>query len=290
MCTQKLVRCPAVQVIHGLGISFTHTSSLQKWDSRCCRIHTTSPTSSDPAGARSVELSHKDISSTGHKPVFQISFTALSHEIERTENPLGMHGNGLSRFVLRRGGVTWHFGLFKSLDATSAYGRWALRATAWRHVSQAVTDMQHVTLSEDSLSRILKLKQDGFEPFRFFSQIFTSSRVKARFFADNRVLSNGMGMWVSSSSRWVVSSASSLAALGRAPAVLRLVPALLRPSFGCSMWVSECRQSCGSGIQVATLFGIGTACICPWGEGTLCFVPVHFALCMVFHKESSHGS
>ena len=32
-------------------------------------------------------------------------------------------------------------------------------ATAWRHVSQAMADMQHVTLSEDSLSRILKLRQ-----------------------------------------------------------------------------------------------------------------------------------
>ena len=68
--------------------------------------------------------------------------------------------------------------------------------------------------------------------------------VKARFLADNRVLSNGVGVWVSSSFSWVVSSAGSLAA--------RLsfwVPADLRPSFVCSLWVSECRQSCGSGSR-----------------------------------------
>ena len=46
----------------------------------------------------------------------------------------------------------------------------------------------------------------------FRSQIFTSGRVKARFLADNRVLSKGVGVWLNSSSRWVVSSAGSLAA------------------------------------------------------------------------------
>ena len=96
-----------------------------------------------------------------------------------------------------------------------------------------------------------------------------------------RVLSNGVGVWVNSSSRWVVSSAFSLAARfvqcgssARSLAV-RLsfrVPAVLRPTFGCSMWVSECWQSCGSGIQVV-------------GRNTL------FSFCsvQVFHRESFHS-
>ena len=95
----------------------------------------------------------------GHEQVFQISFSAPSHEIGRTVNALGIHGNGLTPHALRRDGATWHFGLSKSLDGTSAYGRWAVEATARHYVSHAMADMQHVTLSEDSLSRILKLRQ-----------------------------------------------------------------------------------------------------------------------------------
>ena len=98
-------------------------------------------------------------STAGHEPVFQISFSALSHDIRRTANALGIHGNGLTPYVLRRGGATWHFGLFKSLDASSAYGRWGLGTTARRYVSQTMADMQQVTLSDNRLSRILKLRQ-----------------------------------------------------------------------------------------------------------------------------------
>ena len=92
----------------------------------------------DPFGVRFFHL--LIFSKSGHEPVLQISFSALSHDLRRTAKGLGIHGNGLTPFVLRRGGATWHFGLFKSLDATSAYGQWALGAAARRCVSQAMAD------------------------------------------------------------------------------------------------------------------------------------------------------
>ena len=110
---------------------------------------------------------------------------------------------------------------------------------------------------------------------------FTSSSVKARLLEDNRVLPNGVGVWVNSSSPWVVSSVGRLAArfvwggssAGSLAARLSFfVLAVLRPSW-CSMWVSECRQSCGSEIQVATLFGVATASICPWWGRNLVLRP-----------------
>ena len=52
------------------------------------------------------------------------------------------------------------FRVLQVAGRTSAYGRWALgEPQPGATCRSALADMQHVTLSEDSLSRILKLKQ-----------------------------------------------------------------------------------------------------------------------------------
>ena len=70
---------------------------------------------------------------------------------------VGIHDAGLSRNSLRRGGATFHFTQFASLDATTSYGRWQLSGTARKYISQAVADLEEVRLRASGSTRASRL-------------------------------------------------------------------------------------------------------------------------------------
>ena len=55
---------------------------------------------------------------------------------------------------LRRGGATWHFGLYGSYDKAAAHGRWTQTRTAKIYTDTATAAIAEVTLSSEGKARL----------------------------------------------------------------------------------------------------------------------------------------
>ena len=76
--------------------------------------------------------------------VFGLTWASLARGLGASAAAVGIHDAGLSGYSLRRGGATFHFTRFASLDATTSYGRWQLAGTARKYISQEVADSEEV--------------------------------------------------------------------------------------------------------------------------------------------------
>lgn len=85
--------------------------------------------------------------------VFNLKFKELGDGIVRTAAAVGVHSSCLTPYALRRGGATFHFSKYGSLDQTTSYGRWALAATAQRYISQAASDLEGVRQPPEGVRR-----------------------------------------------------------------------------------------------------------------------------------------
>ena len=78
--------------------------------------------------------------------LFPGSFRDLDRAIRRYAAYFGIEGRSLTPYCLRRGGATWHFSKYASMDATQALGRWEHASTAKGYINQAVSDSVAVSL------------------------------------------------------------------------------------------------------------------------------------------------
>ena len=56
---------------------------------------------------------------------------------------------------VRRGGATWHFGLYGLYDKTQEHGRWVQLRTARLYIDQATTATSEANLQEPGASRLI---------------------------------------------------------------------------------------------------------------------------------------
>ena len=85
--------------------------------------------------------------------VFGLSYTDLKQGLETTASAVGVFGDTLTPYALRRGGATYHFSRFTSLDLTTSYGRWAFAITARRYIPQAMSDLESVKQPQEGRDR-----------------------------------------------------------------------------------------------------------------------------------------
>ena len=79
------------------------------------------------------------------------SFTREYKELRRF---LGLHSESFTPHGLRRGGATWHFGLFYSYDRTQDHGRWSHQRTARQYIDEAMAESGLGDLSVPAIERI----------------------------------------------------------------------------------------------------------------------------------------
>ena len=89
--------------------------------------------------------------------VFGLTWASLARGLRASAAAVGINDAGLSGYSLRRGGATFHFTQFASLDATTSYGRWQLAGTARKYVSQAIADLEEVRLCASGSTRASRL-------------------------------------------------------------------------------------------------------------------------------------
>ena len=85
--------------------------------------------------------------------LFGGNFQDLKSKLRQYAADFGVSGELITPYCLRRGGATWHFTEYASMDATQAFGRWEHAATAKQYVNQAVADS--VALRLDDRARAL---------------------------------------------------------------------------------------------------------------------------------------
>ena len=73
---------------------------------------------------------------------------ALSNGIHSLGKCFGLVSKKLTPYCLRRGGATWHFLKYSSLDATQALGRWQQAKTAKIYIDQAAADLNSLSVPE----------------------------------------------------------------------------------------------------------------------------------------------
>ena len=79
------------------------------------------------------------------------SFTREYKELGRF---LGVRSEAFTPHGLRRGGATWHFGLFFSYDRTQEHGRWSHQRTARQYIDVAMAEAGLGEMSAPALERI----------------------------------------------------------------------------------------------------------------------------------------
>ena len=67
---------------------------------------------------------------------------------------LGVRSEAFTPHDLRRGGATWHFGLFSSYDRTQEHGRWSHQRTARQYIDEALAEVGLGGLSAPAIERV----------------------------------------------------------------------------------------------------------------------------------------
>ena len=78
----------------------------------------------------------------------------FNEEIRWLAERVGLRTRGITGYSLRRGGATWHFATFGSLEKTATHGRWAQIKTARIYIDGALAQQAEWALSEDSRTRL----------------------------------------------------------------------------------------------------------------------------------------
>jgi len=87
-------------------------------------------------------------------PIFTQGPQVFRREFKELLHGLDIHDELLLPYSLRRGGATWHFLKYRSLDATVVRGRWRHAATARIYIEDAAARLVGVQLSSVSNSMI----------------------------------------------------------------------------------------------------------------------------------------
>ena len=74
---------------------------------------------------------------------------------------LGLHHATLTPYSIRRGGATWHFATFGSLDLTQHLGRWSSQRITKVYIDDAMVAMaaSRVTVPEANVARAIAALQ-----------------------------------------------------------------------------------------------------------------------------------
>ena len=76
---------------------------------------------------------------------------------------VGFHHHRFTGHSLRRGGATWHFLTFSSLDATAVRGRWKHVRTARIYIAGAAAELASWRLSDEALAVLKRADAALFE-------------------------------------------------------------------------------------------------------------------------------
>ena len=112
---------------------------------------------SDPLTLAALSWAGEDIQQD--TPYYEYAPKQFNEDIKWLAGLFGITGPDLTAYVLRRGGATWHFMRYGSLDATAALGRWEQNKTAKIYIQSAVADVVKWSLSPDDKSRVKLAKK-----------------------------------------------------------------------------------------------------------------------------------
>ena len=116
----------------------------------CVLIH-------DPLAVRLISRTLARVSPDAR--LFPGTFRDLAGAIRRYAGDFGIYDSSLMPYCLRRGGATWHFAKYASLDATQSLGRWEHAKTAKIYINQAMSDSIAAGLSNVALQRVQRCKR-----------------------------------------------------------------------------------------------------------------------------------
>ena len=95
----------------------------------------------------------------GKKPnqlIYELGQVKFSEELSWLAEKFGIRHPDLTPYALRRGGATWHFTKYGSLDSTALLGRWASSKTVRIYIQQATADLAHWTLDPEKMKLFRK--------------------------------------------------------------------------------------------------------------------------------------
>ena len=72
--------------------------------------------------------------------IYPFSAQRFGEDIRWLCSGFGFHDSRLTPYALRRGGATWHFLAFGSLEATAVLGRWQHMSTARLYIEGAASE------------------------------------------------------------------------------------------------------------------------------------------------------
>ena len=85
--------------------------------------------------------------------VFSYSYTDVLAFVREAAEYFGLPSKGVTTHCLRRGGATWHFGLYSNYNLTADHGRWAQIRSCRAYVNQAMIDLAASAQSQDGAIR-----------------------------------------------------------------------------------------------------------------------------------------
>lgn len=95
--------------------------------------------------------------SSKHAPydlIFPLQYAEVLSFLKEAATFFGLPAELATSHCLRRGGATWHFLTFESLDLTADHGRWRHIQSCRTYINQAMADLAEISLSDDDRSRI----------------------------------------------------------------------------------------------------------------------------------------
>ena len=82
------------------------------------------------------------------------TYGSFTREYKELGSFLGVRSDAFTPHGLRRGGATWHFGLFFSYDRTQEHGRWSHQRTARQYIDEAMAEAGLGEVSAPAFERI----------------------------------------------------------------------------------------------------------------------------------------
>ena len=93
----------------------------------------------DPYVTRALKLAVRNLDPDA--TIYDKSPPHFVEDLRWTAAMYGVQSPDLTAYALRRGGATWHFGQFGSIDTTANLGRWEQSRTAKIYIQGALSDL-----------------------------------------------------------------------------------------------------------------------------------------------------
>ena len=89
----------------------------------------------------------------GNSRIFEGGVRRLAQEFMFLARFAGLHDDNISLYCLRRGGATWHFSKYGSIEHTQVLGRWEHAKTEKMYIAAAVSEVVSISVQGKYTSR-----------------------------------------------------------------------------------------------------------------------------------------